>query len=162
MPDAPGWKIPILTDGESGFHNWRETFGNMVGSFRLQLDLVLAAIRDEKAILDDDQFTQLFMSTTHFEKPMDVHAAEWAFAFVSRRLSALVDANPEGGTKIFKEVKDTNGLEVYRLLNVNYNHELRHRVRVAAGHPRHDALDPQGPCADGGHAPRIFHKGRDA
>ena len=44
------------------------------------------------------------------------------FSFVSRKLFAVHDANLDGeAKKILEEVKDKNGLEVYRLPNVNYD-----------------------------------------
>ena len=65
---------------------------------------------------------QLLESTQKFKKPMDAHAADWAFSFVSRKLFSVLDANLDGeAKKILNEVKDKNGLEVYRLLNVNYD-----------------------------------------
>ena len=88
----------------------------------MQLDLVLVALRDEKEGIDSDRFTELLASTPKFEKPMDAHAADWAFSFVSRRLFSVFDANLDGEAKnIMNEVKGKNGLKVYRLLNVNYD-----------------------------------------
>ena len=53
---------------------------------------------------------------------MDAHAADWAFSSVSRKLFAVLDANLDGeAKKILKEVQGKNGLEVYRLLNINYD-----------------------------------------
>ena len=122
MPEVQVWNIPTLTNAENGFHDWRETFDNQVGSVCLQLDVVLVALRDEKEFVDNDRFLELLSSTSKLEKLMDAHAADWAFSFVSRRLFSVLDAYFDGEAKKFlKEVKDTNGLEAYRLLNVNYD-----------------------------------------
>ena len=53
---------------------------------------MLVAIRDEKQVIDSDRFAELLSTTTKFEKPMDAHAADWAFSFVSRKLFAVLDA----------------------------------------------------------------------
>jgi hypothetical protein len=76
VPDVPGWNIPTLKDGEDGFHDWRETFDNQVGSVWLQLDLILVALRDEKEEINKERFLELLESTPKFEKPMDAHAAD--------------------------------------------------------------------------------------
>ena len=71
----------------------------------MRLDLVLVALRDEKEEIDSDRFTELLASISKFEKPMDAHAVDWAFSFVSRKFLSVFDANldrdakthPEGG-----------------------------------------------------------------
>ena len=99
MPDILGRTNPTLNDGDDGFHDWRETFGNQVGSVWLQLDLVSVGLRDEKEEIDSDRFTEMLASTPKLEKPMDAHAADWAFSSVSRRLFSVLDANLNGEAK---------------------------------------------------------------
>ena len=80
------------------------------------------ALRDEKEVVDNDKFLELLPRTPKFEKPMDAHVADWALPFVSRKLFAVPNANLDGkAKKIPNEVKDKNGLEVYRLPTVNYD-----------------------------------------
>ena len=58
-------------------------------------------------------------------KPLDAHPADRAFAFVSRKLLAVLDANVEGEREnIYKEVKDKTGPVVYRLLKVRHDSNI--------------------------------------
>ena len=50
----------------------------------MQFDLILVALRDEKEEINNERFVELLESTLKSEKPMDAHAADWAFSFVSR------------------------------------------------------------------------------